>query len=475
MEVEEFRNQGHKLVDWMADYMENISEYPVKSQVRPGEIMAKLQELPPENGEKFEEIMRDFEENIMPGITHWQSPSFFAYFPAASSAPSVLAEMLTATIGAQCMVWETSPAAAEMEERVMEWLKKMMKLPTGWSGVIQDTASTATLVALLTARQKLIKPDVNSHGFPANKFRAYCSNQAHSSVDKAVRMAGIGSENLIKIEVDENYAMRPDKLTEAIENDIQMGFTPLFVVGAIGTTGSTAIDPVDEIGEICQQFDCWFHIDAAYAGTAFILNDFRSKFKKLELADSFVFNPHKWMFTNFDCSAYFVKNKADLIDTFSLTPEYLKTRDEGSVNNYKDWGIQLGRRFRALKLWIVIRSFGVSEIKKRIQEHIDIGQWFANQVKKHPDFELLAPVPLNTVCFRFNPEHEKLSKVQLNDLNERIMHTINDSGAIYFTHTILDGKFTLRIVTGQSNVKKEHVENAWEIIKKTAESINYQS
>ena len=466
MDSEEFRKHGHQLVDWMADYLRDIEKYPVKSKVRPGDILRKLDEHPPNSGESFESIIADFEQNILPGITHWQSPSFFAYFPAASSGPSVLAEMLTATIGAQCMVWETSPAATEMEERVMNWLKEMMQLPKEWSGVIQDTASTATLVALLTARQKMIEPSVNDHGYPDNIFRAYCSNQAHSSVDKAVRMAGIGSENLIKIEVDEEFAMIPQKLINAIEKDLEDGLVPLFIVGAIGTTGSTAIDPVDEIGEIAKRFGCWFHIDAAYAGTAFILDEFRSRFGALEFADSFVFNPHKWMFTNFDCSAYFVKDKDSLIDTFTLTPVYLETRDENVVNNYKDWGIQLGRRFRALKLWIVIRSFGVEEMQKRIRYHVQLGQWLANEIEGNPNFELLAPVPLNTVCFRYNPGH--LSLEELNVLNENLMHKINDSGAFYFTHTLLNEKFTLRMVAGQSTVEMKHVEGAWKIIQDTA-------
>ena len=466
MDSEEFRKHGHQLVDWMADYLRDIEKYPVKSKVRPGDILRKLDEHPPNSGESFESIIADFEQNILPGITHWQSPSFFAYFPAASSGPSVLAEMLTATIGAQCMVWETSPAATEMEERVMNWLKEMMQLPKEWSGVIQDTASTATLVALLTARQKMIEPSVNDHGYPNNIFRAYCSNQAHSSVDKAVRMAGIGSENLIKIEVDEEFAMIPQKLINAIEKDLEDGLVPLFIVGAIGTTGSTAIDPVDEIGEIAKRFGCWFHIDAAYAGTAFILDEFRSRFGALEFADSFVFNPHKWMFTNFDCSAYFVKDKDSLIDTFTLTPVYLETRDENVVNNYKDWGIQLGRRFRALKLWIVIRSFGVEEMRKRIRYHVQLGQWLANEIEGNPNFELLAPVPLNTVCFRYNPGH--LSLEELNVLNENLMHKINDSGAFYFTHTLLNEKFTLRMVAGQSTVEMKHVEGAWKIIQDTA-------
>ncbi len=471
MKINEFRKHGHEVVDWMADYFTNIESFPVKSRVKPGEIFDLIEEHPPAEGEKFDDIMDDFNEKIIPGITHWQHPSFFAYFPATNSNPSVLAEMLTSALGAQCMMWVTSPAAAELEEKMMDWLKEMLRLPQEWSGVIQDTASTATLVATLTAREQKINGRVNTNGFPEGRFRIYASEQAHSSIDKAVRMAGFGSENLVKIETDEQFALIPYKLEEAIIHDKENGFVPVMVVGALGTTGSTAIDPIDEIGEIAQKYNLWYHIDAAHSGTALILEEFRDKFEKLHLADSFVFNPHKWMFTNFDCTAYYVKDKDALIETFTLTPEYLRTREESEVNNYKDWGIQLGRRFRALKLWFVIRSMGVEEIKERIRQHIELGHWFANEVAMHPQFELLAPVPLNTVCFRFNPGNMK--EEELSAINDRIMHALNDSGNLYLTHTVLNGKFALRLVAGQTNVEKSHVEKAWEAIK--IESVNQLS
>jgi aromatic-L-amino-acid decarboxylase len=462
MKKNKFRKNAHELVDWMADYLENVEQYPVRSQVSPGDIKAQIPDTAPEKAEKFESIFEDFNKDIMPGITHWQHPSFFAYFPASRGEPSILAEMLTATLGAQCMMWATSPSAAELEEQTMEWLKQMMDLPRQWEGVIQDTASTATLCALLTAREVKSGFRINEEGMDHNRFRVYCSEQAHSSVDKAVMMAGLGRKNLRKIEVDECYAMKSEALQEAIDDDIEEGFEPLCIIGALGTTGSTAIDPIDDLGKIANKMGIWYHIDAAFAGSAFVLPEFRNQFESLDLADSFVFNPHKWMFTNFDCSAYFVKNSQDLVNTFSLTPEYLKTREEDEVNNYKDWGIQLGRRFRALKLWFVIRSMGVEGIRNEISFHIELGQWFAEQVKGHKLFELLAPVPLNTVCFRYNPGGIK--DEELNKLNEQVMHRLNDSGKLFLTHTVLDGKFTLRMVPAQTDVSKKHVEDAWNLI-----------
>jgi aromatic-L-amino-acid decarboxylase len=466
MNKKEFRKHAHELVDWMADYLEGVENYPVRAQVKPGDIINQIPDSPPSKSEAFEEIFNDFKEKIIPGMTHWQHPSFFAYFPASRSEPSILAEMLTATLGAQCMMWATSPSAAELEEQMMEWLKGMLKLPETWKGVIQDTASTATLCALLTAREVKSDFKINKEGFDKNNYRVYCSEQAHSSVDKAVMMAGFGKSNLRKIEVDESFAMKADALKAAIQQDIEAGFIPVFIVGALGTTGSTAIDPIDELGEIAKRYGIWYHIDAAYAGSVFIIDEFRNQFKSLHLADSFVFNPHKWMFTNFDCTAYYVKNVNHLVNTFSLTPEYLRTPEENQVNNYKDWGIQLGRRFRSLKLWFVIRSLGVEGIQNRIAHHIELGQWFAQQIREHPDFELLAPVPLNTVCFRYNPGD--LSDTELNDLNKKIMNGLNEEGKIFLTHTSLNSKFTLRMVPSQTDVEKHHVEKAWQLIQHTS-------
>ncbi len=320
----EFRSQAHRLVDWMADYLDNIKQYPVKPSIRPGDIKKQLPDFAPAAGEPFDDIFEDFKNVIVPGMTHWQHPQFYAYFPSGSSEPSILAEMLSTTLGAQCMIWLTSPAAEELEERMMEWIREAIGLPGGFTGVIQDSSSSSNLVAMLTAREWKSNFAVNQSGFRGNeKYRVYTSVQAHSSVDKDVRIAGFGIDNLVKIETDKEYAMIPELLEKAIQKDMTNGFTPLCVVSTIGTTSSTANDPIEAIGKICKKYSCWHHIDASYSGSALLLPEMRWMSKGVELADSFVFNPHKWMFTNFDCSAYFVKDKAALVNTFSIMPEYL--------------------------------------------------------------------------------------------------------------------------------------------------------
>jgi aromatic-L-amino-acid decarboxylase len=465
-DINDFRKQAHTMVDWMADYFENIESYPVKSQLLPNEVKNQLPNSPPEMGEPMTSIFEDFKNIIIPGMTHWQSPNFFAYFPANGSFPSLLAEMLTATLGAQCMVWETSPAAAELEEQVLDWLKEMMGIPQSFYGVIQDTASTATLVALLTAREKYSKFAINEKGFDNNKFRVYCSNETHSSIEKGVKIAGLGKNNLVKVPVDENFRMDVSELENRINEDIKNGLIPLCVVAALGTTGSTAIDPLSDIARITQKFNVWLHVDAAYAGTALVLDEYKWMIKGLKNADSFVFNPHKWMFTNFDCSVYYVKDKDALLNTFSINPEYLKTATAGLVNDYRDWGIQLGRRFRALKLWFVIRNFGVNGIREKIRAHIAMASKLEQWILKSKEFEMLTPRTLNLVCFRYNPngvtdEHE------LNAINERLLDLLNSSGKIYLSHTKLNGKYTLRMVIGQTYVTEEHVEKAWKLIQNT--------
>jgi len=465
MNNNDFRQHAHQMADWMADYFESIEKYPVKPSVKPGDIKKQLPDGPPMEAEAFEQLFADFENIIMPGMTHWQHPQFFAYFPASRSAPSVLAEMLTATLGAQCMIWYTSPAAEELEERCMEWLQKMLALPQHWTGSIQETASAATLVALLMAREQVSQFQINKKGWYGQpRLRVYASEHIHSSIPKAVRIAGFGEENLVSIPADENYALRPEALEAAIKRDLELGYQPCAVVAAIGTTSSTAIDPIEPIGKICRQYDLFFHIDAAYAGTALILPEQRWMSKGMELADSFVFNPHKWMFTNFDCTAFFVKDKDLLVNTFSIMPEYLKTPLDRQVNNYRDWGIQLGRRFRALKLWFVVRTYGVEGLRAKLREHIRIGQWLAAEIDKEPDFELLAPVPLNLVCFRYHPEGEN-EEEQLNALNERLLQTLNNSGDLLLTQTKLDGKYTIRLVSGQVETKLADVAKGWERIK----------
>ncbi|MFH1120496.1 MAG: pyridoxal-dependent decarboxylase [Bacteroidota bacterium] len=470
MNALEFRAEAHKMADRIADYFEEISKYPVKSQVKPGEILSQLPGSPPYNPETMAEIMSDFERLIMPGITHWQSPAFHAFFPANSSYPSVLAEMLTAALGQQGMIWETSPAATELEERVMEWLKQMCGLPDYWTGVIQDTASASTLTALLTAREKATGFRLNEEGFVHDeKFRVYCSTETHSSIEKAVKIIGFGRKNLIKIAVDGNFALNPSNLRDAIESDIRQGFKPCCVVATFGTTGSTAVDPLREIGEICNNHDIWFHVDAAFAGSALVLPEMRHLAKGLEYADSYVFNPHKWMFTNFDCSAYFVRDPEILIRTFEILPEYLKTRTRGQVNDYRDWGVALGRRFRALKLWFVIRNFGVEGIRGKMRKHLELAKWLENEIRNSGNFELLAPVLFGLVCFRFNPAGKK--EDEINQMNEKLLQQLNTSGKIYLTHTKLNGKYTLRMVIAQTNTEAVHVEDAWKLIREMARGI----
>jgi len=470
-EIEDFRNHAHNLVDWMADYFKEIESYPVKSQVKPQAIYNQLPTAPPNEGEDFQHIMDDFNQIIMPGMTHWQHPSFHAYFNANNSFPSILGEMLTSTLGAQCMIWDTSPAAAELEEKVMDWLKQMMGLPNDWHGVIQDTASTSTLVAILSARERLTNFNINKNGFSGQSVMTfYCSEEAHSSVEKAIKIAGFGSKNLRKISVDTSFAMIPEKLEEQIKKDITLGFQPVGVIAASGTTSTLAMDPLRPIGNICKKYNLWYHIDAAYAGNALVLPEKQSLFDGLELADSFVFNPHKWMFTNFDISAYFVRDKDPLISTFEILPEYLKTKSVSETNNYRDWGVQLGRRFRALKLWFVIRSYGVNGIIKTFRKHLTLTAHFKEFIENDGRFEILAPVNFNLVCFRFLPENISDEKI-IDKVNEQILETINKTGEAYITHTRLNGKYTIRFIAGQTRVEKIHVDKFINLLTKTIEQI----
>ncbi len=452
----------------MADYLEHVRDYPVKAQVQPKEVARQLPESAPDEGEPFGRIFSDFQSIILPGMTHWQHPSFHAYFPANSSPPSILAEMLMSTLGAQCMSWATSPAATELEETVMRWLQQMIGLPDEFVGVIQDTASTATLCSLLTAREKVSGFGVNRRGFGfGDKYAIYCSTETHSSIEKAVKVAGFGAECLRKLAVDNRYAMRPDLLTRAVERDTAEGIRPLAVVATVGTTGSTAIDPVRAIGEICRAHNLWLHVDAAYAGTALLLEECRWMADGVELADSFVFNPHKWMFTNFDCSAYFVKDPAALVQTFEILPEYLKTSEGERVNNYRDWGIQLGRRFRALKLWFVIRTYGRRGLQAMVRRHISMAQTVARWIEDDPEFELLAPAPLNVLCFRYHPAGFDDPR-RLDALNEYLLESINASGQAYLTHTRLSGAYAVRLVIAQTNVTEEDVRRTWRVVREAA-------
>jgi aromatic-L-amino-acid decarboxylase len=470
MDFESFRRHGHALVDRMADYLETVERLRVTPDVQPGAIRARLAADPPEDGEPFERILADFDDIVLPGMTHWQHPSFFGYFPANSSPPSVLAEMLTATLGAQCMSWLTSPAAAELEEVTMGWLGRLIGLPDGFTGVIQDTASTATLCAILCARERASADAVNRSGRAPAPLVAYCSAEAHSSVTKAARIAGIGDANLRLVPVDARFAMRPEALAAAVAADRAAGRIPFCVVATVGTTASTALDPLRPIGNVCREAGAWLHVDAAYAGSAMVAPELRWMIDGVEFADSLVFNPHKWLFTNFDCSAYFVRDVARLVRTFEIHPEYLKTPVDKRVNNYRDWGIPLGRRFRALKLWFVLRSYGAEGLRRRIRAHLAMARWFAAQVEQNPDFEILAPTPLAVVAFRWHPRGVD-DPERLDALNADLLARLNATGKLFMSHARLGGAYALRMSIGQTYTEQRHVEAAWSLIRATAEKL----
>ena len=471
MTPDEFRRHAHAFADWMADYMAGVERYPVRAQTSPGDVAARLPEAPPEDAESMEAIFADFESIVMPGMTHWQHPSFFAYFPANASPPSVLAEMLTAALGAQGMVWQTSPAATELETRMMDWLRAMLGLPEGFAGVIQDTASAATLCALLTARERAAGWAVNRSGMDgAGGFAAYCSAEAHSSVEKGVGIAGLGRDNLRAVPIDDDFAMVPAALDEAIRADRASGRRPACVVATLGTTGAGGFDPLRPIGEICERHGVWLHVDAAWAGSALVLPEARWMLDGIEFADSFVFNPHKWLFTNFDCSAYFVRDAKALVRTFEIMPEYLKTGVGDHAINYRDWGITLGRRFRALKLWFVIRSFGVEGLRARLRAHIALARAIAGEIDAAADFELLAPSRLGLFCFRYRPPGRH-ADAALDDLNQALVERLNANGALYLTHTRIGGAYAIRFCVGQTATERRHVDDAWRCIQETARSL----
>ncbi|MFQ6109108.1 MAG: pyridoxal phosphate-dependent decarboxylase family protein [Candidatus Aminicenantales bacterium] len=467
MDKDQFRQYGYRFIDWVAEYLDEVEKHPVCSPLKPGDVHRKIPSQPPQKGEPMERIFQDFQNIILPGITHWQHPSWFAYFPANNSPPSILAELLTAGLGAQCMIWKTSPAAAELEDVVLDWLRQMLGLPEGMAGVIQDTASTASLVALLTAREKATGFVSNRKGLRSSLI-VYTSEEAHSSIEKGAKIAGFGSENIRYIPTDEAFAMIPEELERAIVEDKNQGLHPACVVATMGTTSSTAIDPLASIGKICRRHGLWLHVDAAFAGTAAILPEKKEMMEGIEYVDSFVFNPHKWMFTNFDCSAYFVKDPASLVRTFEIQPEYLKTGVDAEVKNYRDWGIQLGRRFRALKLWFVIRSYGVEGLQRMVREHIRLAQMFKGWVEEHECFELMAPVPLSLVCFRLNDGRRE---EDLNELNRQLLERINEKGRVFLTQTTLREKYVLRMAIGSRTTEERHVREAWRLISRTADKL----
>lgn len=469
MNPEEFRKTGHQLIDWIADYRARIDEYPVRSQAQPGEIRAQLPASPPGKPEPFNELFNDLEKIILPGLSHFQSPKFFGYFPANGELSSVLGDYLSTGLGALGLSWQTSPALTELEELVTDWMRQMVGLSDSWSGVIQDTASTSTLVALMSARERASNYSLSRGGLQGEEHPliVYVSSHSHSSVEKAALLAGFGRANLRFIEADENFAMKADSLKQTLQADLAAGFTPCAVVATTGTTTTTALDPVRAIAEIAREFNLWLHVDAAMAGSAMILPECRWMWDGIEKADSLVMNPHKWLGAAFDCSLYYVRDPQHLIRVMSTNPSYLQTAMDSKVKNLRDWGIPLGRRFRALKLWFLIREQGVENLQARLRRDLANAQWLAEQVKSTPNWRVLNPIHLQTICVRHEPaglQGEALDKYTL-DWVERI----NNSGNAYLTPATLNGRWMARISIGAILTERQHVEELWELIKRETE------
>ena len=465
MDPEEFRKHGKEVVDWIADYIKNAEKYPVFLRVKPGEIKNQLPATPPATSEKMELILADFHRIILPGITHWNHPGFFAYFANSASAPGILGEMLATALNVNGMLWRTSPSATELEEVVTDWLRQMLGLPSEFQGVIIDTASVSTLVALTAAREAMHKR-VREEGLSGRTdlphLRLYCSDHTHSSIEKAAIILGVGQEGVRKIPSDAQFRMKPDQLAAAIAEDKKNGWLPFAVVVTVGTTSTTSIDPVPAIADICQMEKLWLHVDGAYGGMAAIVPEMRSVLDGCDRADSLVTNPHKWLFTPMDCSVLFTRHVDTLKQAFSLVPEYLKTTD-GKVNNYMDWGVQLGRRFRALKLWFIIRSFGVEGMIGILREHCRLAREFALWVDADNNFERLAPVPFSVVCFRYHPKGI-LDEGKLEHMNAQIIDRINTTGEAFLSHTKLNGRYTIRLAIGNIATAEKHVARVWKLV-----------
>jgi aromatic-L-amino-acid decarboxylase len=466
MTPEEFRRHGRAVVDWIADYLERLETLPVMARVRPGDIRAELPASPPAAGEPFDAILADVDRVLLPGITHWQSPAFYGYYPANASGPAILGDLLSAGLGVQGMLWSSSPACTELETHVLDWLAALLGLPDRFTsrgpggGVIQDTASSATLCALLAARDRATDGAASERG-AAGPLAMYASTQANSSVEKAAVIAGLGHAHFRGVAVDDVFAMRPDALERAIAADRAAGVTPTMVVATVGSTSSAAVDPVPAIADVCRRHGVWLHVDAAYAGSAAVCPELRWLNQGLEGADSYAVNPHKWLLTNFDCNAFYLADRAWLLRALSVLPEYLRNRatESGAVIDYRDWQVPLGRRFRALKLWFVIRWYGAEGLRRHIRHHVALAREFADRMAADPRFEIVAPVRLGLVCFRLRAG---------DDAGRRLLDGLNDSGALYLSHTRLDDRFVLRLALGGTLTERRHVEAAWERIRETA-------
>ena len=473
MSGEDFRRYGHQLVDWIADYYARLETRPVLAQIQPGDLIKQLPDTPPEHGEPMDEILADVDALIVPALTNWHHPSFFAYFATSTSAPGIFGEMLSAAFDVKALLWRAAPAATELEEVVLRWLRQLIGLPENFGGIIYDTASVSTMHALAAARESLdarIREDGMSGRADLPLLRIYASEHAHSSIDKGVLTLGFGQRALRKIPTDAEFRMDAAALAAAVEEDVRAGFRPCAVVATVGTTSTSSVDPVATIADVCAQHNIWLHVDAAYAGSAAILPEMRRHFAGCERADSFTLNPHKWLFTPFDLSVLYSRRMDVLHRAFSLVPEYLRApaAERETVTNHSEYGIQLGRRFRALKLWFILRYFGREGLAARIREHCRLAQLFAAWVDAAPDWERLAPVPFSLVCFRAIPptdsETEAARAARLDALNEQLMHDVNATGAAFLSHTKLNDRFTLRLAIGNINTTEAHVQRVWELL-----------
>jgi aromatic-L-amino-acid decarboxylase len=473
--VEEFRRAAGRAIDWIASYLASPEEYPVLARVEPGEVKAALPGSAPKVGEPLDEVLDDFEKIVVPGITHWNHPCFFAYFSITGSAPGILGELLSAALNVNAMLWQTSPAATELEEVALDWLRQLVGLPEEFDGVIMDTASASTLCAIAAARHALSDLEIRERGMSGRSdlplLRLYTSEQAHSSIEKAALVLGIGKAGVRKIPTDDAFRMDAGALESAIAEDRAAGHRPFCVVATVGTTSTTSIDPVPAIADICTREGLWLHVDAAYAGSAAVIPEYRHVLAGCDAATSIVVNPHKWLFTPIDCSALYTVRPDILTGAFSLVPEYLRTGVDGEIRNYMDWGVSLGRRFRALKLWMVLRCFGTEGIAVRLKEHIRLAQQFASWVDEDPEFERLAPTPLSVVCFRARPSHIRDDEEALDAFNDVLLNRINAGGEVFLSHTKLNDRYTLRLAIGNVRTEERHVAHAWELIRRESERL----
>jgi aromatic-L-amino-acid decarboxylase len=471
LDPEEFRRHGHDVVDWIASFLEAPERHPVLARVKPGDIRGALPPTAPGEPEPLDRVLADFERVILPGLTHWNHPGFFAYFAISGSAPGILGELLSAALNVNAMLWRTSPAATELEEVVLDWLRELLGLPGSFRGVIYDTASISTLCALAAAREAA-GLDIRERGMAGRgdlpRLRVYTSEQAHSSVEKGAIVLGFGRDGVRKIPTDGEFRMDPAALARAVQEDRGAGWRPVAVCATVGTTGTTSVDPVPAIADVARREGLWLHVDAAYGGVAAIVPEQRHVLAGCERADSIVVNPHKWLFTPIDCSALFCRRPDVLKQAFTLVPSYLQTPEGTPVENYMDWGPQLGRRFRALKLWMVLRAFGRSGIEARLREHLRLGQLFAGWIDADPDWERIAPVPFSTVVFRLRPRAWAPDDPRLDGLNARLLEAVNASGEVFLSHVVLGGRYVIRLAIGNIRTEERHVLRAWEILRAEA-------